>query len=605
MKIIQSLRNLAFIFPRRDKQKLLLVSLIQILLSILDLIGVAIMGVIGAIAIYGIQSRSAGDRVLKLLEYLNLDDLTFQNQIAYLGLAAVFIFLFKTVVSIYLTKKSLRFISRRGAQISTNLVNSLFSKPISHLNKYTHQELIYTITTGIDSITIRVVGSALIIITDISLLIVLFLGMSYISTSISLSVLVSFGIIGYIVNKFMKKRAYALGANEAGLGIASNEKIAEALTTYRESIVRNRRLYYVNAISKLRFNLAGVTAEKNFMPHLNKYIMELTLIFGALMVSGVQFVLNDATRAIANLVVFLAAATRIAPAILRIQQSLLILRGGLGTVENTIKIIKEASVGESQDLQDNTPDFKYLGFNSSIVINNLKFAYGDSNQFQLSQIDLFVAQGEHIAISGSSGAGKTTLVDLILGVLTPTKGSIEISGVNPLHAFKQWPGATAYVPQDIVIVNGTIWENIALGFSFDQNHESHIWDALKLAHLDDYVRNLPEGLFTQVGERGYKLSGGQRQRLGIARALYTKPKILVMDEATSALDGETESDIANAIKSLRGKTTVLIIAHRLSSVRNADQVVFMSNGSIIAKGTFTQVREIAPEFDRQANLMGL
>jgi ABC-type multidrug transport system fused ATPase/permease subunit len=333
--------------------------------------------------------------------------------------------------------------------------------------------------------------------------------------------------------------------------------------------------------------------------------MELTLIFGALIVSGVQFVLNDATRAIANLVVFLAAATRIAPAILRIQQSLLILRGGLGTVDNTIKIIKEASVGEYQDLQDNTPDFKHLDFNSSIVIKNLKFAYGESNQFQLSKIDLFVAQGEHIAISGSSGAGKTTLVDLILGVLTPTKGSIEISGVNPLQAFKQWPGATAYVPQDIVIVNGTIWENIALGFSFDQNHEYHIWDALKLAHLDDYVRNLPEGLFTQVGERGYKLSGGQRQRLGIARALYTKPKILVMDEATSALDGETESDIANAIKSLRGKTTVLIIAHRLSSVRNADQVIFMSNGTIIAKGTFTQVRDIAPEFDRQANLMGL
>ena len=172
MNIIQSLKSIAFIFSRRDKQKLLLVSIIQILLSILDLIAVAIMGVIGAIAIYGIQSKSAGDRVSKLLNYLNLDNLTFQNQIAYLGLAAVMIFLFKTVVSMYLTKKSLGFISRRGAQISTNLVNSLFSKPISHINKYTHQELIYTITTGIDSITIRVVGSTLMIITDISLLIV-------------------------------------------------------------------------------------------------------------------------------------------------------------------------------------------------------------------------------------------------------------------------------------------------------------------------------------------------------------------------------------------------------------------------------------------------
>lgn len=605
MNIIQSLKSLAFIFSRRDKQKLLLVSIIQILLSILDLIAVAIMGVIGAIAIYGIQSKSAGDRVSKLLNYLNLNNLNFQNQIAYLGLVAVMIFLFKTVVSMYLTKKSLGFISKRGAQISTNLVNSLFSKPISHINKYTHQELIYTITTGIDSITIRVVGSALMIITDISLLIVLFFGMSYISTSISLSILISFSVIGYIANKLMKKRAYVLGANEAGLGVASNEKIAEALSTYRESIVRNRRSYYVNTISRLRFKLAGVTAEKNFMPHLNKYIMELTLIFGALMVSGVQFVLNDATRAIANLVVFLAAATRIAPAILRIQQSLLILRGGLGTAENTIRVIKEALLGETQELENKAPDFNYLNFNNSIVIKNLQFNYGESNRFQLSNIDLFVSQGEHIAISGSSGAGKTTLVDLILGVLTPSKGSIEISGVNPLQAFKDWPGATAYVPQDIVIVNGTIWENIALGFSFEQTHEIHIWDALKLAHLDEYVKNLPEGLLTQVGERGYKLSGGQRQRLGIARALFTKPKILVMDEATSALDGETESDIANAIKSLRGKTTVLIIAHRLSSVRNADQVIFMSNGAIAAKGTFTQVREVAPEFDRQANLMGL
>jgi ABC-type multidrug transport system fused ATPase/permease subunit len=329
------------------------------------------------------------------------------------------------------------------------------------------------------------------------------------------------------------------------------------------------------------------------------------LIFGALIVSGVQFLLNDATRAIANLVVFLAAATRIAPAILRIQQSALFLRSGLGTADKTIRIIKEATDGEIQELNDNQPDFEYASFRNSIKISNLNFSYSNSNHFNLSNIDLIVSPGQHIAISGSSGAGKTTLVDLILGVLSPNSGLIEISGVDPLKAFKEWPGATAYIPQDIVIVNGTIWENIALGFTFNLNQEVHIWDALKLAHLDGYVKSLPEGLFTQVGELGYKLSGGQRQRLGIARALFTKPKILVMDEATSALDGETESDIANAIKSLRGKTTVLIIAHRLSSVRNADQVIFMSNGAVTAKGTFAQVREIAPEFDRQANLMGL
>jgi ABC-type bacteriocin/lantibiotic exporter with double-glycine peptidase domain len=274
-------------------------------------------------------------------------------------------------------------------------------------------------------------------------------------------------------------------------------------------------------------------------------------------------------------------------------------------VGRTIEIIRDAQVGDNQDLIDNQPDFDYKDFDASISINNLSYEYFENDQFRLHDINLEVKSGQHLAISGSSGAGKTTLVDLILGVLSPTSGSIEISGVEPLHAFDRWPGATGYVPQDISIVNGTIWENITLGFNYHQNHEPYIWKALELAQLDQYVKSLPEGLNTKVGEKGFKLSGGQRQRLGIARALFTKPKLLVLDEATSALDGATESDIAEAIKSLKGKVTVILIAHRLSSVRDADQVVFMAKGKIEAYGTFTEVRKIAPDFDKQANLMGL
>jgi ABC-type multidrug transport system fused ATPase/permease subunit len=174
-----------------------------------------------------------------------------------------------------------------------------------------------------------------------------------------------------------------------------------------------------------------------------------------------------------------------------------------------------------------------------------------------------------------------------------------------LDAFQKCPGATAYVPQDTVIVNGNIWENIALGFDYNPEHEKYINEALKLSNLEDYVQSLPEGLFTKVGDRGHKLSGGQRQRLGIARALFTKPKLLVLDEATSSLDAQTESDITEAIKSLKGKTTIIMIAHRLSSVRNADQVIFINNGMIESIGTFEEVRKKVPNFDKQANLMGL
>ena len=605
MNLINELRDIAFIFSQKDKRKLVYVAIIQIFLSMLDLIGVALIGVIGAITIYGVQSKSAGNRISSVLEFLNLESLSFQNQVAYLGTIAVLIFIIKTVFSIFLTRRTLLFISRRGALISANLVESLFTKSITHMNKYTHQELIYAATNGVEVMTSRVIGSTLIVVTDLALLIVLFAGLSFLSPSISISILLVFALLGLIVNTLMKNKAFKLGSEEALLGVKSNEKISEVLNTYRESVVRNRRFHYINTIRNLRFNLAAVTAERYFMPNLNKYIMETSIIVAALLVSGIQFVINDSTKAIANLTVFLAASTRIAPAILRIQQGSLLIRSGLGSVGRTIEIIKDSQIGASQEITDNQPDFDYKDFEASILISDLNYTYSENQRFKLQHINLEVKTGQHLAISGSSGAGKTTLVDLILGVLSPTSGLIKISGAAPLTAFNRWPGATGYVPQDILIVNGTIWENIALGFNYQQNHEQYIWKALKLAQLDSYIENLPEGLFTKVGEKGFKLSGGQRQRLGIARALFTQPKLLVLDEATSALDGATEFDIASAIKSLKGKVTVILIAHRLSSVRDADQVVFMSGGKIEAHGTFDEVRRSAPDFDKQAKLMGL
>jgi len=605
MNLINGLKSILFIFSRIDKLKIFLVVLIQILLSVLDLVGVAIFGVIGAIAVYGIQSKTTGTRVANVLEFFNIETLPFQRQAAILGLVAVLIFIVKTIISMYLTRKTLLFLARRGASVASNLINSLFSKSIVEINKYTHQELIYVVTSGIDVMTARVLGSVITLTSDLALLIVLFIGLLLVNFNTSISMLLVFLLLITITNKFLKSQAFQLGANEALYGVRSNEKISEILNTYRESVVKSRRKYYINYIKDLRYKLAEVTAKRMFLPNLNKYFMEITVISGALFIAGIQFLLNDASHAIANLSIFLAAITRIAPAILRIQQGMLSINSGLGTVERTIEIIKISSEGEFQQSTNNLPDFNYKGFTGSIKINDLDFNYSPESKFNLTKINLNILPGQHLAISGSSGAGKTTLVDIILGVLDPTSGSVEISNTDPLNAFLRWPGATAYVPQDIVIIDGTIWQNVALGFDVDPEHEPYIWEALRLSRLDSYIKNLPEGLLTKVGERGHKLSGGQRQRLGIARALFTKPKLLVLDEATSALDGETEADIAGAIKSLKGDTTVLLIAHRLSSVRSADTLIFMENGRIIASGTFDEVRKIAPDFDKQANLMGL
>jgi ABC-type multidrug transport system fused ATPase/permease subunit len=197
------------------------------------------------------------------------------------------------------------------------------------------------------------------------------------------------------------------------------------------------------------------------------------------------------------------------------------------------------------------------------------------------------------------------MIDVLLGVLNPDEGSVLISGLPPLLAVAKWPGAVSYVPQDVVIATGTIRENVALGYPSEVATDELVNSALRVAHLDKFVSELPNGIDTHVGERGAKISGGQRQRLGIARALFTRPHLLVLDEATSSLDGETEVSITDAIHELRGSTTVVVIAHRLSTVRDADIVIYLSNGSIKAIGTFDEVRKNVPDFDRQAKLMGL
>jgi ABC-type multidrug transport system fused ATPase/permease subunit len=189
--------------------------------------------------------------------------------------------------------------------------------------------------------------------------------------------------------------------------------------------------------------------------------------------------------------------------------------------------------------------------------------------------------------------------------LQPDTGNVLISSLPPLQAIAKWPGAISYVPQDVLIAAGTIRENVALGYPAELASDELILSALKIAQLDAFVANLPMGLDTQVGERGAELSGGQRQRLGIARAMFTKPHLLILDEATSSLDGTTEAEISDAISSLRGSTTVIMIAHRLSTVRYADLVVYMCDGRVKATGSFEQVRVSVPDFNQQANVMGL
>jgi ABC-type multidrug transport system fused ATPase/permease subunit len=593
------------ILSERDRKKIYLVALVQIVMGFVDLAGVAVIGILGALAVNGIQSKGPGERVANVLELLGLGDQTFQTQAAVLGILATILLLGRTIFSVFFTRKTLFFLSHKGAKASSELISKLLSQSLLEIQSRTTQQTLFAVTSGVSVIMLGVVGTAVTIIADGSLLIILSIGLLIVDPTMALGTVLMFGMIGFILYKILNLRTKVLGAKNTELSIESNEKILEVLNSYRESMVHNRRDHYANEIGSMRYKLGNVLAENSFIPYISKYVIESALVFGGLLLSAVQFLLQDAAQAVATLTVFMAAGSRIAPAALRLQQAFLAIKGSLAQAKPTLELMASLEGVELSSPSDQSPTIDHLGFIPTIEVKDLYFKYPNSEFVAVDGQKFSITAGSSVAVVGSTGAGKTTAIDLILGLLEPENGSVLISGMKPQDAIVRWPGAISYVPQDVVISNGTIRENVGLGYKSEFVSEELVWDAIKAAQLESYVNSLPLGSDTQVGERGTRMSGGQRQRLGIARALFTKPKLLVLDEATSALDGETEAAISKAIQDLRGSVTVIMIAHRLSTVRNADSIIYMNEGQIKSIGTFEEVRAAVPDFDRQAKLMGL
>ena len=465
--------------------------------------------------------------------------------------------------------------------------------------------MIYAVTEGTNRIMVGILSNSISLISDIVLLVLMFTTLFIVDTLIGLLTISIFVIVGISLYFLFKTRVRQIGILESQYGIETSETIYEAITNYRELFVKKRRGMYSGRVHKLRFASADLIANGTFFQGVSKYVMELTVVIGGFIICASQFYLHTAQHATAVLTIFLASSTRIAPAILRIQQSGLSLKQNVGASFPTLELIKKLQLAKLSNEALEDPSFFYPEFNSEIFLKGVSFKYPDSSNLVISDLSLTIKKGSIVSIVGASGAGKTTLVDLILGIKKPGTGEVLISGLTPEEAINRWPGSIAYVPQDVAIINGSIRDNIILGYPDQLKYNSKIERASEVASLNDFIKSLPQGINSLVGERGNKISGGQRQRIGIARALFTNPQLLVLDEATSSLDGITEHDITNSILSMRGDVTVIIIAHRLSTVVNSDLVVYLDNGKILASGKFNEVRNMVPDFERQAKLADL
>ena len=617
--IIESVRAALGLLTSRDRRLFGVAALGQMLLSLLDLAGVALIGAIGAVAVSGIDPGSLPPALSEWRTRLGLDDFSASQLIGILAVTAVLLFLLKTLLSAFITRRMFRFLANRQADVSARLTQAILGRPLLEVQRWSTAEVLYATTGGTAAAITSLLGAALIIVTEVCLFVVMGIGLFFVDPWLTVSAVLFFAAIVFGLQIALGRASARNAGIQANRGMSTITTVSEALTTYRETTVLNRRDFYVDRFDRLARESARAGATNAFLAEIPKYVLESALVVGAFALAIVQFLTKDLAAAAAIVALFLAAGFRIVPALLRLQGAGITIRSASAAARKTFELALWFGLSDGRSVEYR-PRFIFqsqalaikhqiaeghAGFDGNVEISDVSLRYPGAERDAIAHANVTVPAGNSLALVGSTGAGKSTLADLVLGVIDPDQGSVSIGSVAPRDAVTRWPGAMAYVPQTVGLSEGSVRDNVALGLPLAAVDDERVWEALERAHLADFLRNTRDGLDTVVGERGVRLSGGQRQRLGIARALYTRPRLLVLDEATSALDAETEQSITNTLRELEGVVTTITIAHRLATIRFVDEVLFLRDGVIEARGSFEQVRASTPDFDRQAQLLGL
>lgn len=616
---VPAIRSALRLLQRRERWLLGLAAGVQMSLSLLDLLGIALVGMVAAVAVSGVQSTALPGWLTPILDVLGLEGLTRSQLVGFLGLAAALALVSKTAISAFLTRKLITFLAGQQAVVSSRLARSLLSRPLLDVQRWSTAEVLYALSAGTGAAVIGVLGSAVAVVAEVFLFVIVAASLFVVDPSLTLIAAILFGGILYVLQIVLGRASARNARRLADASIGTTSAVQEALTTYREATVLNRRELYVKRFENLVIVSARAVGGNQYILEVPKYVLETALIVATFGLALFQFLTKDLSAAATTVAVFMTAGFRIIPAMLRLQAAGINIRNGAEGARSTFELadflewnpVSRAMATSNVGLPEDPKRIREMvaaghpGFEPTVRVDGALVTYRGTNGPALADVSLVAPKGTSVALVGSTGAGKSTLADVILGVIDPDAGSVTVGGESPRSAIERWPGAMAYVPQAVALVDGTIRDNVALGLPTEAVDDERVWEALKRAHLAEFLSAGREGLDTHVGERGIRLSGGQRQRLGIARALYTRPLLLVLDEATSALDAETEQLIVQTLDELEGSVTTITVAHRLATVRRADQLIYLEHGRLVASGSFDEVRKQVPDFDRQASLLGL
>ena len=580
-----SLRASLDLIGQRARRRYIVVVMAQMATSLLDLAGVLLIGMTVVFAYSVPAGVEVPATVQTAIDTLGLEDVPLTTLAVACGLIAAALLLTKSAVSAIMLQRIFRFLARRQAQVASQLSRGWFGADVRAVHSRTDIEIEQAVTTSAYFATTGLLGSLAVVATELSLLVVLSVALVFVDPVATLLAAACFVVVSVVVHRALSGWAGRLGRELTERSVAGRADVRQAMDSFRELRTARRLGYPLERFEGNVERISSNNANLLFINNVPKIAYEAALVVGALLLVGWRVVTGDVAEALAFLAVFLTAAARLLPSMVRLQGQLVSMRAAAGQARLTFELAdEERERGAPPSLDDLGRRLPLSGdetadFDPTVEVTDVTVTYRGNVEPTLQNVTLRIAAGESLVLVGPTGVGKSTLVDVILGATEPESGSVRIGGLDPRECQERWPGAIAYMPQDCPIWSGTVRDNVALGIPADQIDEDAVWRALEQAHLASDVRERG-GIDAQVGQAGRQLSGGQRQRLGIARALYSQPRLLVLDEATSALDEETEALIGGVIEELRGTVTVIAVAHRRSTIERASVVAALADGRV-------------------------
>lgn len=541
-------------------------------IGVLDLLGVVLIGLLASITTLNVANVEAGGVTARLMTFLSLESFNLKDSLIFLGCVAAFFFVTKSLLSLFLQKLTIDFVADKSFVLADNLVRKLLNLSLIRFRKYSQADLNYIFSSGIQRVMQGLISRPIFALSDTFLVAILSLGIFVADSTLAFLILGYFAVLAGSLYKLQHNRMRSLSLEMRNLHIENLTQVKDIVNSYKFITTGGLQNRYAQKIRENRFGLSRATAKLNFINTIGKYVIEVASVFGVVVVSITLFATRAPSTAAALIALFISASFRIGPAALRLQSFFVGLKVDLVAARPALEMIRDL---KREDLiQSNTHANLLKHEVSGWTIKLDKVSFGYDNVFEIiKDLDLTIKEGEHLGLVGPSGGGKTTLLDLLLGLIRPTSGTIKFGEFTPTQFIRNFPGAVAYVAQDSSISGNTLRSCILGPYESSEVPDYKILETLKRVSMESLVLDLFGGLDHKISDDGSNLSGGQKQRISIARALLSNPKILVLDEATSNLDNQTQKEIMEEIRTLKGNCTVIVVAHRLEVLEHMDRVI--------------------------------